>query len=125
MTEKPIALIIEDDSDQAEIFTQALRQAGYETHTSYDGKDGLKCIRELRPHIVILDLHLPFLQGDEILKIVRQDPEIKDTKIILATANPQWAEPLREESDLVLIKPVAFGQLQILATRLLSDKSLR
>lgn len=121
MTEKPVALIIEDDYDQAEIFTQALHMAGYKTYNAYDGKDGLKKIRALKPYIVILDLHLPFLEGDEILKIIRQEPDIKDTKVILATANPQWAEPLREDSDLVLIKPVAFSQLKTLAKRLFSE----
>jgi CheY-like chemotaxis protein len=118
MTEKPIALIVEDDPNQADIFTTALQQADYETKTISDGQEALNWLATETPHIVILDLNLPEVTGDKILAHIRSDERLTNIRVVLATANPRQAEELRDQSDLVLIKPINFAQLKLLAERL-------
>jgi len=115
----PLALVIEDDPGQADIFAQALKMAGFETEIISDGAAALERLTEVVPALVVLDLQLPYVSGDQILKQIRADERLVQTRILLATANPQMAEPLREESDLVLLKPISFNQLRDLAGRLL------
>jgi CheY-like chemotaxis protein len=118
MIEKPLALIVEDDPNQADIFTTALQHANYETVAINDGQRALDWLASSVPHIVILDLNLPQVKGDKILAAIRAEERLAQIKVILATANPRQAELLREESDLVLIKPINFAQLKLLAERL-------
>lgn len=122
MREKPLALIVEDDPNQADIFTTALQHADYETTTIRDGQEALDWLASAKPHIVILDLNLPQITGDKILSYIRNDERLAQIRVILATANPRQAETLRDQSDLVLIKPINFAQLQSLAERLHPSK---
>ena len=65
-----------------------------------------------------LDLYLSQVPGENILPQIRADVRLKQTRIMLATADPARAEAIRAEADLVLLKPIAFGQLRDLAKRL-------
>ncbi len=118
MSTLPLALIVEDDPHQSEIFSHALQQAGYEIRAYMNGQQALDQMAETPPYLVVLDLHLPDITGDKILHRMRADKSLAETKVILATANPHMAESLREISELVLIKPVSFSQLKQLAMRL-------
>ena len=114
----PLALVVEDDKKQATIFAQALNMAQFDTEVVHDGQVALDKLKEITPALVILDMHLPNYTGDYILKQIRADDRLTRTRVILATADPLMAEPLREASDLVLLKPISFSQLRDLATRL-------
>ncbi len=70
------------------------------------------------PALIILDLHLPFLSGKDLLYYIRADQRFTQTRIMLTTADTVLAENLREEADLVLLKPISPGQLRDLAKRL-------
>jgi DNA-binding response OmpR family regulator len=114
----PLALIIEDDKDLATIFTAALKIAQFETETITDGRDALARLAEVTPTVIILDLHLPYVSGQDILLRLRADQRLAKTRVILASADALMAESLRAEADLVLLKPVSFEQLSMLAARL-------
>lgn len=118
---RPEALVIEDDPVQAQIFTQALEEAGYATTHIADGDGALAYLQQHTPHLVVLDLHLPGTAGDAILHAIRQEPRLAATRVMLATADPRMAETLQAESDLVLLKPVSYHQLRDLALRMLSE----
>lgn len=115
---KPLALIVEDSPEQAAIYAKALEMANYTTEVVSDGQDAITRLTGAVPSLILLDLNLPYVDGDEILRQVRANERYNDTNVILATANPMMAEPLWGESDLVLIKPVSFKQLRDLASRL-------
>jgi len=114
----PLALIIEDDQKLAVIFTQALRQAGYETETIYDGRTALERLAVITPVVIVLDLHLPQASGKDILRQIRQEARLVDTRVMLATADALMADTLRSEVELILLKPISFTQLRDLAIRL-------
>lgn len=115
---KPLALIIEDDRPQATIFNQALQIADFDTEIIQDGEAALERLAATVPALVVLDLHLPYVSGADVLRRIRADERLTKTKVILATADPLMAEPLQEDSELVLLKPISFSQLRDLATRL-------
>lgn len=112
------ALIIEDDFDLASIFAGALRIAEYEVEIVQDGRLALERLAALIPDIVVLDLHLPRVSGEDVLHHIRADRRLTKTRVMLATADPLLADNLREEADLVLIKPISFTQMRDLAARL-------
>jgi DNA-binding response OmpR family regulator len=114
----PVALIIEDDPDLATIFAEALRMAQFETEIVHDGQAALAVLIATTPTVVLLDLHLPHVSGQTILQQIRADERLAKTRILLATADSLKAESLREEVDLVLLKPISFYQLRDLAKRL-------
>ncbi|MCL4261640.1 MAG: response regulator [Anaerolineae bacterium] len=116
--EKPLALIIEDDPQLVMIFATAMEVAGYEAVTAVDGRIALDKLAVLTPDIILLDVHLPLISGDDLLRHIRADDRLKDTRVILSTADSRIAAQLREEASLVLLKPVSFKELVELATSL-------
>lgn len=121
LTPLPLALIIEDNDDIAEIFAEALQAAGFEPEIISDGQTALEQLAALIPAIVTLDLSLPHVSGKEILQQIRADRRLAKTRVILATSEPWLADGLRSQVDLVLLKPVNFDQLRNLASRLRPD----
>lgn len=120
----PQALIIEDDSALAEIFTLVLQEAGYKTTVVADGALAMERALEIQPNLVTLDLNLPHVSGKDILRSIRAEETLADVKVMLVTANAILADALRDESDLVLVKPVSTVQLRELAKRLHPDSAV-
>jgi two-component system OmpR family response regulator len=120
MNVSPLALVIEDDLQQSEIFSHAMKIAGYEVESFLDGKAALTRLANCTPCVVVLDLNLPHVPGDQILAYIRGDERLVQTRVIIATANPRLADQILNESDLVLIKPISFTQLRGLAERIRS-----
>lgn len=116
---KPLALIIEDDPQLNAIVSITL-QADFEIESCADGNAGLERLKQTTPNVVVLDLNLPGASGKEILQSIRADERLSKTRIILTTADERQAETLREEADIILLKPVSPSQLKELALRLRS-----
>jgi two-component system response regulator BaeR len=112
------ALIIEDDPDLSSIFAEALGTAGYETEVILDGQAALDRLADVNASVIVLDLHLPNVSGQTILEHIRSDARFEKTRVIVTTADAVMAELLRDQADFVLIKPISFGQLRDLASRL-------
>ncbi len=112
------AMIIEDNEDLGIIFAEALQAAGFETRLVPDGERALAQLKESVPRIIIVDLHLPHVSGEAILEWIRSDERFDESRVIIATADPRMADMLKEKADLVLLKPISFGQLRDLAARL-------
>jgi CheY-like chemotaxis protein len=114
---RPIAVVIEDNADQNLVFTMALNKAGYATQSIHNGTDAQKLLQEVVPHIIILDLHLPDIDGNILLGQIRSDKRLAKVNVILATADAVFADALQSQAELVLLKPVSFSQLADLASR--------
>ncbi|MCB0034132.1 MAG: response regulator [Anaerolineales bacterium] len=116
---KPLALIIEDEEMLATIFEQALSMAEYETEVVRDGREAMTRLdNDPVPNVITLDLHLPFVSGEDILDHIRASERLAKTKVIIATADARMGDFLDKKADLVLIKPIRFSQLRDLASRL-------
>jgi len=112
------ALIVEDDKNLVEIFSLALQGAGFETEAVRDGREALDRLADVTPTVIVLDLHLPKVSGEEILEYVRSTERLEETRVMLTTADALWGEELREEGDVVLLKPISPSQLRALARRM-------
>jgi two-component system, OmpR family, response regulator AdeR len=119
-TDKPLALIIEDDEDLSIIFSEALNAAGFQTETIRNGQLALDRLHLVTPEVVSLDMHLPGVSGLDILKYIRSEKRLAMTNVVVTTADAVMAEHVRETADFVLIKPITFGQLRDLTARLSS-----
>jgi DNA-binding response OmpR family regulator len=122
MSDQPLAVIIEDDQDLSFIFAEALRAAGFKAEVRRDGKGAIECLEELRPKVVVLDLHLPHVAGTEILKQIRASETLQHTRVVITTADARMAEQTDRLADFVLIKPISFSLLRDLASRLSKDQ---
>jgi len=121
MSTKPLALIIEDNEDQNLVFTTALTQAGYSTESIFDGTTAMKRLTNVIPSMVILDLHIPGVNGGLLLKEIRNDPRTAKAHVIIVSADAEFAANLQAQVDLVLLKPVSFLQLSMLASRFINQ----
>jgi DNA-binding response OmpR family regulator len=100
------------------MFSEALQKAGFETEIISDGQAAMSRLSEMIPALVVLDLHLPHVSGEDILNYIRSDPRLVKTRVVLASADPRMASFLRAKADLVLVKPISYFQLRELAARL-------
>ena len=112
-----IAFVIEDDQDLSNIFTEALNAAGFQVETIRDGAIAQQRLKEGNPEIVILDMHLPNIDGAQLLKQIRADERLQKVRVILATADALLGEYYNKQADLVLVKPISFSQLRDLTAR--------
>jgi DNA-binding response OmpR family regulator len=118
MSKNPIAFVIEDDKNLALAFAEAVGEADFEVEIIYDGKTAMERLAETTPTIIVLDLHIPFIKGSEILDYIRSTERLENVRVIIASADDHRAAELRGIADLVLLKPIGYRQLQQLATRL-------
>jgi CheY-like chemotaxis protein len=116
--QKPLALIIEDDDSLADIFTQAMKIAGFEIQTVADGLQAMERLKDLIPAVIILDLYLPGVSGDKVLDFIHGESRLQDAKIVLTTFDSYLADKFQDECDYALLKPVSFGQLRDLGIKL-------
>ncbi|MBE2223521.1 MAG: response regulator [Anaerolineae bacterium] len=112
-----LALIIEDDAAISAIYAESLEMAGYETEIIDNGRSAIKRIQEIIPALILLDLHLPEIFGEDVLKAIKNEPKLAKTRIFIATADHIRAEDLRDDVDLILLKPISFMQLRDMALR--------
>lgn len=108
---KPFAMIVEDDPKLGMIYETALQQAGYETYLDKDGDQILKKLPSVDPALIILDAHLPYASGIDILRQIRADERWSKVPVIIATADLFVAKSLQGQAEYVLLKPVSVGRL--------------
>lgn len=113
-----LALVIEDDADLSEIFTQALEKAGFQVETILDGQAARDRLKQVVPNVIVLDMHLPHVDGATLLKQIHADERLQKARIIIATADAVQAEFLRDQATIVMIKPISFSQLRDISARL-------
>lgn len=82
-------LIIEDESDVADLLTLNLRKGGFKASTAADGASGLQKARDNRPDFIVLDLMLPKMSGLEVCKILKGDAATSHIPILMLTAKAE------------------------------------
>jgi DNA-binding response OmpR family regulator len=82
-------LIIEDESDVADLLTLNLRKAAFRISTAADGASGLQKARDDRPDFIVLDLMLPKMSGLEVCRILKSDTDTSHIPILMLTAKAE------------------------------------
>lgn len=108
-------LIIEDEEHISELIKYNLESTGYRVTTAYDGEEGLKCVFEQKPDLIILDLMLPKIDGITVCNKIRNNRETEDISIIMLTAKSSEMDKiigLELGADDYITKPFSVRELQ-------------
>ncbi len=81
----PKVAIIEDDQAISQMYRFKFEAEEYEVETAENGKLGLELIEDMKPDIILLDLMMPEMTGDEMLAELRKQPWGKDIKVVILT----------------------------------------
>jgi len=83
--ESPLILIVDDEEAFHEIAKTVLEAGGYRTTEAFNGEEGVKKAKDLRPDLVLMDMKMPKMTGAEALEGLRNQEETKDTPVIFLT----------------------------------------
>ena len=111
------ALIIEDEESLGAIFSRVLAMAQFESEIICDGQAALEQLASATPDLILLDLHLPYISGIELLHYIRNQERLRKTPVVMITADLLKAEEIQNKVDAILIKPIGIQQLLEVANR--------
>lgn len=94
-------VIIEDDRAINQMYRMKFEAHDFDVRIAYDGKSGIELVKAFKPDIVLLDLQMPEMTGDEVLRLIRRDAKIKDLKVIILTNTSAEEAP----SDIIKLQP--------------------
>jgi CheY-like chemotaxis protein len=111
-------VLVEDNELLAEMYQHSLLAKGYQCSIAYDGVTGLDLIEHTVPDLVLLDLMLPQMSGDEVLQRMRNNERCKDIKVIILTnisesEAPESLQSLKFERYIVKADATLSGVLEI------------
>jgi two-component system alkaline phosphatase synthesis response regulator PhoP/two-component system response regulator VicR len=101
-------LVCDDERHIVRLIQVNLERQGYNVVTAFDGKEGLEKIRSEKPNVVVLDVMMPYMDGFEVLKTIRREPETENLPVIMLTAKAQDKdvfEGYHYGADMYLTKP--------------------
>jgi signal transduction histidine kinase len=107
-------LLVDDNRDAGQMLAEALRELGHDVHLAHDGKEGLRVAVAIRPHVAILDLGLPEIDGYELARRLRHTLANECPRLVALTGYGQPADRrLSAETGFAahLVKPVVVDQL--------------
>ncbi len=86
-------LIVEDSVTQAESLRATLSNSGLNVFCALDGQSGLDKAREVHPDLIVMDVHMPGMNGFEVAQALKDNPETSDIPIVMLTSsdNPESA----------------------------------
>lgn len=96
--------IVEDDAAIAQMYRMKFEAEGYSVETAENGVLGLELVKEMRPDMVLLDLMMPEMNGDEMLAQMRESDWGKDINVIILTNMGEQEAPARIKT----LSPLAF-----------------
>jgi signal transduction histidine kinase/ActR/RegA family two-component response regulator len=110
-------LVVDDNSDAAETLADILRELGHTTSVAHDGPTALAAATAFRPHIALLDIGLPVMDGYELARRLREHPDLGKTHLFAITGYGQESD--RERSRAAgfqehLVKPIDLAHLATL-----------
>ena len=106
-------LIIDDDEEICETFSDILLHAGHDVHILKSGAEAFRVLPKLVPDVVLLDMHMPGVSGVLTLSFIRRLSRLSHTRVIIVSGHPELAESAKAiwGADLFLAKPVSPKQL--------------
>jgi DNA-binding response OmpR family regulator len=97
----PTILVIDDEDYVADMLAMALDIEGYTVHVAYNGRQGLDSARSFPADLVIIDIMMPYLSGEQLAEQLRQQDPMRDVPIIMISAG---ARPLFQLRDTTFVR---------------------
>jgi two-component system alkaline phosphatase synthesis response regulator PhoP len=82
-------LVVDDEPDMLEIISFSLKREGYEVYTADNGKEGIELALKYKPHLIIMDIMMPEMDGIELCERIRSMDELEDPVIAFLTARSE------------------------------------
>ena len=98
-SQKSNILVVDDEPDKLQLLTYALEMAGYTVHTATDGVEGLAFIDSHQPDLIITDVMMPNMDGYEMARRVRANPQTRFIPIIIQSAARGAAQDVRRGAE--------------------------
>jgi CheY-like chemotaxis protein len=115
-------LIADDKATSRELVRTVLEKSSYAVVEASDGIEALKNARECKPDLIILDLHMPGLDGFGVIEKIRRDPDLAATPVMALTASAMQGDRERALAagfTAYIAKPIPLGTLRSEVERLL------
>jgi CheY-like chemotaxis protein len=120
-------LLIDDSPMQQKIARIYLEKGeGHEVISAADGREGVEMARQNMPDMILLDVEMPVMNGNDALKALKSDPETKDIPVVMCTANDE----IKQEEFIAMgaigyiKKPHGFGTLRSTIKEIFGEKAL-
>ncbi len=112
-------LVVDDHREITELVADALSDEGFEVRVAHDGASALRAVQERRPDLLLLDVAMPVMCGDEVLQYLRSQGD-RDLPIILMTADRAPERYAGLGANQLIRKPFDIGRLiQLITTAIL------
>lgn len=118
-------LIVEDNDKNRKMLVDILGYYGYEIMEAVNGSAAIKIAKEQRPALIIMDMQMPIMDGFTATRILKNNPETKDIKIIVATSYAMTGDReriLEAGADAYIPKPINTRELPEKVKKLLEGK---
>lgn len=104
-------LVADDDRRISELLKVLLEDSGYTVVQAYDGEEALEAVSRSKPDLMILDVSMPRLDGDQVYMTLHSTPETKTLPILMLTGLRSEEEIAAEKDENMFAKPVRFEPL--------------
>lgn len=107
-------LIIEDSEVNRRLMRDVLLYHGFEVIEASNGKEGIELALEQRPDLILLDMQMPVMDGFEVLRVIRNNPDLRGIKIITVTSFAMVGDKeriLKAGADDYIAKPIDTREL--------------
>ena len=114
MSQQPHVLIVEDEAAQREVLAYNLEAEGFRVSRAENGEEGLLCVEEDTPDVIVLDWMMPNLSGIEVCRRLKIRPETAGIPIIMLSARSEEVDKVRgleTGADDYVVKPYSVSEL--------------
>jgi len=115
-------LIIEDNKDIRENIDELLQLSNFEVVTANNGQEGVEVIQKEKPDLILCDVHMPVMNGYQVLEAVKSKPETAKIPFVFITSSSQKKaieKGVLSGADSYLVKPFQMEELQGTINKLL------
>src|SRR5690606_38991132 len=108
-------LIVDDNQDAARLLQMLVELNGHQATVAYDGEEGLRLAREVRPDVILLDIGLPRMDGYEVARSIRRTAELHGVVLVAVTGygtEEDRVQAMEAGFDVHMPKPLDFATLQ-------------
>lgn len=104
--ERPLVLVIDDDPNVHDLLMRTMRREHYNVVTAFDGEEGLRLAKELRPAVITLDALMPNMSGWEVLAKLKSHPQLASTPVVMISIVDESEKGFALGIDEFLTKPI-------------------
>lgn len=101
---KLTALVVEDDTTLQTVYRFILQRSGFDVHFAVDGAQAIRMLETLIPHLVFLDMLLPYVSGMDVLRFIRQSDCFESSRVVVTSSMEHLEREMQDEE--FILKPI-------------------